>query len=87
MMAEALIARAPSLPRNLTSYHQVEGYHTTPLLVWRTRILGDSLRRGRDFHKAGCKSAAKISEKNLVHYNSRDEAIQAGKKPCAECNP
>ena len=39
------------------------------------------------FHKAGCKSAAKISEKNLVHYNSRDEAIQAGKKPCHECNP
>ncbi len=39
------------------------------------------------FHKAGCKSAAKISEKNLVHYNSREEAIQAGKKPCHECNP
>ncbi len=39
------------------------------------------------FHKAGCKSAAKISEKNLVKYNTRDEAIQAGKKPCAECNP
>ena len=39
------------------------------------------------FHKAGCASAAKISEKNLVRYNTRDEAIQAGKKPCAECNP
>jgi hypothetical protein len=33
------------------------------------------------FHKADCKSAAKISEKNLVRYNTRDEAIQAGKKP------
>ena len=39
------------------------------------------------FHKADCKSAAKISEKNLVHYATRDEAIQAGKKPCHECNP
>ena len=39
------------------------------------------------FHRADCKSAAKISEKNLVRYNSRDEAIQAGKKPCHECNP
>ena len=39
------------------------------------------------FHKAGCKSAAKISEKNVTRYNSRDEAIQAGKKPCKECNP
>ncbi len=39
------------------------------------------------FHKAGCKSAAKISEKNLVRYNTREEAIAAGKKPCHECNP
>jgi len=39
------------------------------------------------FHKASCESATKISAKNLVHYNTRDEAIRAGKKPCDECNP
>jgi len=39
------------------------------------------------FHRADCKSAAKISSKNLVHYATRDEAIQAGKRPCAECGP
>ena len=39
------------------------------------------------FHKAGCKSAAKISAKNLVHYQTREEAIRAGKRPCAECRP
>ncbi len=40
------------------------------------------------FHKAGCKSAVTISAtKNLIRYNTRNEAIQAGKKPCAECNP
>jgi phosphatidylserine/phosphatidylglycerophosphate/cardiolipin synthase-like enzyme len=39
------------------------------------------------FHRPDCKSAGKISEKNLVRYNSREEAIQAGKKPCAECRP
>ena len=39
------------------------------------------------FHKAGCKSAAKIAERNLVKYNTREEAIQAWKKPCHECNP
>jgi phosphatidylserine/phosphatidylglycerophosphate/cardiolipin synthase-like enzyme len=43
--------------------------------------------RSQVFHRADCKSAAKISEKNLVHYATREEAIQAGKKPCAECNP
>lgn len=39
------------------------------------------------FHRAGCKSAAKIAEKNLVRYATRDEAIKAGKRPCAECRP
>ena len=39
------------------------------------------------FHKAGCKSAAKISEKNLVRYTSRADAIAAGKRPCGECRP
>jgi hypothetical protein len=39
------------------------------------------------FHKAGCASAAKISAKNLVQYATREEAVQAGKKPCAECKP
>ena len=43
--------------------------------------------RSQVFHRVDCKSAAKISEKNLVHYASREEAIQAGKKPCHECNP
>jgi hypothetical protein len=38
-------------------------------------------------HRPDCKSAAKISEKNLVRYNTRNEAIAAGKKPCRECNP
>jgi methylphosphotriester-DNA--protein-cysteine methyltransferase len=39
------------------------------------------------FHKPDCKSAAKISEKNLVRYGTRKEAIQAGKRPCGECRP
>jgi phosphatidylserine/phosphatidylglycerophosphate/cardiolipin synthase-like enzyme len=41
----------------------------------------------RVFHRPGCRSAAKISAKNLVRYGTRDEAIQAGKRPCAECKP
>jgi hypothetical protein len=44
-------------------------------------------RNSAVFHKADCQSAAKISAKNLIRYATRDEAIQAGKKPCHECNP
>jgi len=39
------------------------------------------------FHRATCGSAAKITARNLVSYASREEAIQAGKKPCSECKP
>jgi hypothetical protein len=39
------------------------------------------------FHKPGCRWAQNISEENLVGYNSRDEAIKAGKRPCKSCNP
>jgi phosphatidylserine/phosphatidylglycerophosphate/cardiolipin synthase-like enzyme len=39
------------------------------------------------FHRANCGSAAKIAPRNLVRYSSREEAVSAGKKPCAECKP
>ena len=39
------------------------------------------------FHREGCRSALKISAKNLTRYMTREEAIQAGKRPCAECRP
>ena len=39
------------------------------------------------FHKASCPSVKKLSPNNLVTYGSRDEAIQAGKRPCPICNP
>lgn len=39
------------------------------------------------FHKPDCSSAKRIKPENLVYYSSRDEAINAGKKPCKLCNP
>lgn len=39
------------------------------------------------FHRPDCKSVASISARSVVRYGSRDEASQAGKRPCAECNP
>jgi len=44
-------------------------------------------RNSQVFHRPDCKSAARIAEKNLVRYATRDEAIRAGKRPCAECQP
>jgi len=39
------------------------------------------------FHKPDCPSAARISAENRVTYETRDEAIAAGKRPCKRCNP
>lgn len=39
------------------------------------------------FHTPNCSSAKRIKPENLVGYNSRDEAIQAGKRPCKRCKP
>jgi hypothetical protein len=39
------------------------------------------------FHKSDCRWAQNISEENRVTYNSREEAIKAGKRPCKTCNP
>jgi hypothetical protein len=39
------------------------------------------------FHKPECRWAQNISQRNLVTYESREEAIKAGKKPCKTCNP
>lgn len=44
-------------------------------------------RNSSVFHHADCRMAANISERNLVGYGGREDAVQAGKRPCKTCNP
>lgn len=44
-------------------------------------------KNSKVFHKPGCPFAQKISSKNLVSYDSREQAVAAGKRPCKSCNP
>ncbi len=39
------------------------------------------------FHKSDCRWAQNISTDNIVKYESRKEAIEAGKRPCKWCKP
>ena len=39
------------------------------------------------FHKSSCRWAQNISQENLIVYDSREEAMKAGKRPCKTCNP
>lgn len=44
-------------------------------------------KNSKIFHKSDCSWAKRIKPGNLVGYNSRDEAIKAGKRPCKQCKP
>ena len=39
------------------------------------------------FHKPGCRWAKNIAPENLVTYESREQAIKVGKRPCKWCKP
>jgi len=44
-------------------------------------------KNSKVFHRPDCSSAKRIKPENLIGYNSRDEAINAGKRPCKRCKP
>jgi len=44
-------------------------------------------KNSKVFHKPQCIWAKRIKPENLVGYNSRTEAINAGKRPCKLCKP
>ncbi len=46
-----------------------------------------SSKNSQVFHRPQCRSVKRIKPENLVGYNSKDEAIQAGKRPCKVCKP
>ena len=44
-------------------------------------------KKSQVFHKSTCSSAKRILSENLVHYKTRQDAINDGKRPCKNCNP
>jgi hypothetical protein len=44
-------------------------------------------KNSKVFHKLDCSSAGKTKTENRIFYNSREEAIQDGRRPCKLCNP
>lgn len=44
-------------------------------------------KNGKVFHKPDCIWVKRIKPENLIGYSSREEAINAGKKPCNLCKP
>jgi len=44
-------------------------------------------KKSKVFHKPDCRWVKKINAENLVGYKSKQEAIEAGKRPCKWCKP
>jgi hypothetical protein len=44
-------------------------------------------KNSKVFHKSTCTWANRISPENLVHYKTREDAINDGKRPCKQCEP
>ena len=39
------------------------------------------------FHRANCRSAKSISDKNKIIFTTQQQAISTGRRPCKACNP
>ena len=44
-------------------------------------------KNSRVFHLPSCDGVAKMSEKNKVYFDTREEAAQQGYTPCSKCEP
>jgi hypothetical protein len=44
-------------------------------------------KNGKVFHKPECPWAQRIKPENLIVYDSREDAIEKGKRPCNRCKP
>ena len=39
------------------------------------------------FHRAGCRAERRMSERNRLYFDNRNELINRGFRPCQICNP
>lgn len=46
-----------------------------------------SSKNSKVFHMPECHWVEQIKPENMIGYNSRDEAVKDGKRPCKVCNP
>jgi len=44
-------------------------------------------KNSKVFHESGCSSVSKMSEKNIVDFKDREDAVSQGYSPCGSCNP
>jgi len=80
--------RAPSLSQGISTPPVVSQGQSSPKnLPAASGSPFVSSTSSQVFHRPDCRWAQNIASGNLVRYNSRPEAVQAGKRPCKTCKP
>ena len=54
-------------------------------IVFASGYVGNA--NSKIFHYAECSSVGRMRAENRVNFNSRDEAINSGYRPCKKCSP
>ena len=75
----------PSAPKDITVKPEKPTKPDAKPIVAEYKYIAS--KNSKVFHKPDCRWAKRIKPANLVGYNSRNEAIEAGKKPCKSCQP
>jgi len=44
-------------------------------------------KNGKVFHRSDCSFNKRISPENLIKFDSREQALQTGRRPCKTCRP
>lgn len=90
-----VFAAAPILPAPINNIQiiQLDGSagpllnvaQAPPLVPFDATFIGNA--RSHIFHYADCRYVGRMSESNKVYFDDRDEAIDAGYRPCKVCQP
>ena len=71
------------------AYHAARRFHQRADATEKSTVAAPFVasKNSSVFHRADCRWARNIAAANRVTYATRDEAIQAGKRPCKTCKP
>ena len=92
-IADYRIANPPGSPKidsnDITTVLPiVTSKQTTPVIKPTTaKYKYVASKNSKVFHTADCRWANRIKPINLVTFSTREQAVQAGKRPCKQCNP
>ncbi|MBQ9009994.1 MAG: MBL fold metallo-hydrolase [Clostridia bacterium] len=78
--------RVPESPESVYTLSWADYLTETPQTHPEAEYYVGNVKSQR-FHLPECEGAVKMSEKNKIRFDTRQEAIQAGYQPCGTCKP